>query len=82
MLCAVPNVQRIHRDPRDYWRILPDALEVMFQDFNTVRLATYGSLVTAIAALSGLAAEELSSEDLAASNPQFPVVSTVIAEKG
>lgn len=81
VLCLVPNAQRIHRDPMDYWRILPDALQMIFDRFRIVSCESCGSLLTAQAALAGVAAEELSIDDLSFSNPQFPVVSTIVAEK-
>lgn len=80
VFCMVPNIQRIHRDPRDYWRILPDALQGLFDRFMT-RVITYGSLLTSIAALSGVATEELTLAELGQVNPQYPVVSCVVAIK-
>jgi SAM-dependent methyltransferase len=79
--CLVPNAQRVHRDPRDYWRIMPDALEYLFRNFASAEVFTYGNLITTIAALSGLGAEELSSEDLVEVNSMYPVVSCVTAHK-
>jgi hypothetical protein len=79
--CEVPNAQRIHRDPKDYWRILPDALEDLFSTFRWSRIQTYGNLCTLIAAHCGLAAEELEMVDLLRTFPEHPVISCVTAER-
>jgi SAM-dependent methyltransferase len=79
--CMVPNAQRIHRDPKDCWRILPDGFEGLFASYRILRSGTYGNLVASIASLSGIAAEELSPSDLVQSNPHFPVITWIVAEK-
>lgn len=79
--CMVPNVQRIHRVPMDYWRILPDAFALLFKRFRITRLTTYGNLLTSIAAFSGVAVEELYEKDLAQANPDYPVITCISAMK-
>lgn len=70
----VPATQRIHRDPFDHWRILPDAFSQMCNAFAHVNVATYGNLKACIAALSGIAAEEIPRDELDFVDPMYPVV--------
>lgn len=81
VLCIVPMVQRIHYAPQDYWRITPDGLQSLFAAFTSIQVTSYGSFITAIASLAGLAAEELSQGDLDRNDRLYPVVSGVVAEK-
>jgi SAM-dependent methyltransferase len=81
VFCAVPNAQRIHSDPKDYWRILPDAVGPLFQRFSNTQVKTYGNLLTVNASLSGIAAEELGNEELNERNADYPVVTCIVATK-
>jgi len=42
VFCMVPNAQRVHRLPQDYWRILPDAMNSLFARFAQRKLYVYG----------------------------------------
>lgn len=77
----VPLAQRVHRDPRDYWRFMPDALNMMLEVFERVEIKTLGNVKACIASLAGIAAEELSAEELNRVDPNFPVVACISAEK-
>lgn len=77
----VPGAQRIHRTPRDYWRLMPDGMELLFAGFARRRLIVYGNLAAAIASLAGVAAEELGREELDARDEAYPVAICVVAEK-
>jgi SAM-dependent methyltransferase len=79
--CLVPNAQRVHRDPKDLWRILPDGLERLLSPFGRVRITTYGSMVTFIAALAGVSAEEVPPDRLDAIDRNYPVVTCAVAER-
>jgi Methyltransferase domain len=81
VFCMVPNAQRIHRDPLDCWRILPDAFAIIFGGYSESTITSYGNLLTTIAAMSGIAAEELDEKDLAEKNNEYPVISCVVARK-
>jgi hypothetical protein len=81
VFCVVPNMQRMHSGPKDFWRILPDALGSMFETYRITKQGSYGNLLTSIAALSGLAAEELPENALACSSPEYPVMTWLIAQK-
>lgn len=81
LFCMVPSVQRVHRMPSDYCRLLPAALEVLFRDWSTMRLHVYGNPLTSIAALMGVAAEELDVGELDALHPDYPVATCAVATK-
>jgi SAM-dependent methyltransferase len=79
--CMVPNAQRIHELPRDYWRPLPSALESMFDRFSRSQLCVYGNLVAFTASCYGIACEELKLEELDFVHPDYPVATCIVAEK-
>jgi len=81
VFCLVPNAQRIHRDPRDYWRILPDAMTLLFESYRVIRIGSFGNLLACAASLSGMAAEDLHQKDLEETDMQYPVVTWIVAEK-
>jgi SAM-dependent methyltransferase len=81
VFCMVPSAQRMHQAPKDYWRFFPDALESLFADFPSQRLYVYGNLRTSVAALMGIAAEELTREDLDLRNGEYPVATCMVARK-
>jgi SAM-dependent methyltransferase len=61
----------------DYWRFLPAGVEALFRQAAPQACCTvrgFGNLVTATAALHGLAAEELTPGELAHHDPGFPVL--------
>jgi hypothetical protein len=72
----------------DYWRFtLPSTRRLfggVFGDEN-VHIEQYGNVLAAIAFLHGLAAEELSGDELAVNDPAFPVIVGIrarVAERG
>jgi SAM-dependent methyltransferase len=79
--CLVPNAQRLHDRPADYWRPLPDGLSRLFENFSKQKLSVYGNPLSVIAIFHGIAAEELESEELEAFHPDYPVISCIVAEK-
>jgi SAM-dependent methyltransferase len=81
IFCMVPSTQRYHPAPRDYWRPMPDAMWSLFKEFDVDRFVVYGNALTAIASLMGTAFEELTQEDLDASNPYFPVAICLVARR-
>jgi SAM-dependent methyltransferase len=61
----------------DHWRFLPAGVEALLRDLAPdahVTVRGYGNLVTTIAALHGLAAEELTARELGRHDPGFPVL--------
>jgi|SRR5215213_3754263 len=82
VFCMVPNAQRVHRVPRDYWRIFPDALNSLFSRFPVRKLYVYGNPLTTLASYYGIAAEELSREELDYKHENYPVANCIHAQKG
>lgn len=81
VVCMVPNAQRVHRVPRDYWRILPDAMNSIFSRFPKRKPYVYGNPVTMLASHYGIAAEELSREELDYYHENYPVANCIHAQK-
>jgi SAM-dependent methyltransferase len=86
LLCSVPTVSRIdhHELESEYWRLTPAACSRIFRDAfprGDVRVCGRGNVLTAIAFLMGMAAEELSPDELDHDDPFFPMVVTVRASK-
>ena len=87
LLVTLPAVSRVSRGvgvSGDYWRFTVASAMWLFGDVfgaNAVTVASRGNVLTAIAFLTGLAAEELSPRDLDVDDPYFPVVITVRATK-
>jgi hypothetical protein len=81
VFCLVPTAQRVHSIPKDYWRMLPDALESLFHRYRILQLTSYGNLQTSSASLLGIAAEELAPEALSHRDFRYPVVTCIVAQK-
>ncbi len=86
MLCTVPTVSRISRGTleTEYWRLTALAGERLFRDAfagGTVAARAHGNVLTAVAFLVGMAAEELSTRELELDDPFFPLLVTVRATK-
>lgn len=77
----VPSSIRTHATPKDYWRPLPDGFTWIFRDFSQQKLYVYGNPTTVIASYHGIAVEELTSEELDAFHPDYPVATCIMAEK-
>jgi|SRR5437762_2611472 len=86
VLCTVPAVSRIARGTLDseYWRLTALGCERLFSEAfvgGAVEARAYGNVLTAVAFLMGMAAEELSSRELDQVDPFFPVLVTLKATK-
>lgn|GEM_PF-881130 len=81
VFCLVPNAQRVHRYPRDYWRILPDAMDSLFACFPQRKIYAYGNPLTTLAAYYGIASDELSQEELDYYHENYPVANCIHAQK-
>lgn len=77
----VPCAQRIHPTPRDFWRPMPDGLKSMFKAFRSQKVTTYGNVTTVVASFHGIAAEELTPEELDFTHPDYPVICCLTAQK-
>jgi len=86
LLCSVPTVSRIDRLTLDseYWRLTAASCSRLFGDAfsgGQVEVRARGNVLTAVAFLLGMAAEELSTRELERDDPFFPMVVTVRATK-
>ncbi|NET02467.1 MAG: methyltransferase domain-containing protein [Sphaerospermopsis sp. SIO1G2] len=77
----VPSAIRLHATPMDYWRPLPDAFAWMFRNFSQQKLYIYGNPISVIASYHGIATEELTTEELDAFHPDYPVATCIFAQK-
>lgn len=79
LLLTVPALSRVDPASRrhDRWRFTPTGLDTMLRRIlpdAEVRAGGHGNVLVAVAALMGLAAEELAPAELALDDPDFPVV--------
>jgi SAM-dependent methyltransferase len=86
LLCTVPGISRVERAyaSTDYWRFTPAACSLLFNDVfgaEHVTICAYGNVLTAMAFLTGMAAEELSRRELATRAEYFPVTIATRAMK-
>jgi hypothetical protein len=69
---------------RDYWRFTPAACTQLFADRfgqHRITVRAYGNILTSIAFLTGMAAEELSEKERERGDPDFPLLVTIRAVK-
>lgn len=86
VLCTVPVVSRIGRDElaSEYWRLTPAACAALFEQTfanGEVEVHGRGNVLTCVAFLTGMAAEELAAKELEVDDPFFPLLVTVRATK-
>lgn len=86
LLCTVPGISAIsvvdRAETGEFWRFAPDALIRLFGDAYgpaQVTVRAHGTALAASAFLYGLAAEELTEDELAADDPAYPLLLTVRA---
>jgi len=68
----------------EYWRFTAQSSQLLFEEFfrpGNVEVVPYGNVLTAISFLHGLAAQELTTEELDYSDPKFEVLIGVRAAK-
>jgi SAM-dependent methyltransferase len=86
VLCTLPSVSRIARRclETEYWRFTGASARSLFEGSfreGAVDVETHGNVLTSIAFLAGLAAEELSDRELVDTDPFFPSVVSVRARR-
>jgi hypothetical protein len=77
----VPSAIRVHTTPMDYWRPLADGFRYMFRNYGQQQLYVYGNPTTVIASYYGIAAEELTTDELDTFHPDYPVATCIVAQK-
>ncbi|MBE9229908.1 methyltransferase domain-containing protein [Phormidium sp. LEGE 05292] len=78
---ATPVGVRIHADPTDYWRPLPNAFTWMLRNFSKHEIYSYGNAMSVTASLYGISHQELTIEELDAYHPDYPVTVCIEATK-
>lgn len=76
--------KRMTGGAEDYWRFTPASAQRLFAEVfgaENVTAESYGNVLTATALLHGLVAEELTSEEFAARDADYPVIVAVRAVK-
>jgi SAM-dependent methyltransferase len=87
-LATIPLISRLDAavpPGGEYWRVTGAACSRLFGErfyAANVEVSEWGNVRSASAFLLGLAAEELSERELAATDPYFPIVTTVRAARG
>jgi SAM-dependent methyltransferase len=86
LLCTVPVASRIggRQIDSEYWRFTPAVCARLFEDIfsrDAVEVRGRGSVLTCVAFLVGMAAEELTAQELETDDPFFPLLVTVRATR-
>jgi hypothetical protein len=86
LLATVPGISQISREDRrdwgEYWRFTTDSVSRLLSDVygeGNVEVRAHGNVLAASAFLYGLAAEELSEQDLTHEDPDFEMLITARA---
>lgn len=78
LLLTVPVTSRLCNPPlTDYWRFTPLAVAGLLEEIflgGAVTVSGHGNVLSQIAFLEGLAAEDLTTEELAVDDPSLPLV--------
>jgi hypothetical protein len=80
----VPLVADVKRDGEDYWRLTAAGWREVTQRAwpgTTPIIETQGNCLASVAAMLGLAHEELTPAELDVADPRFPVVLTIAVQK-
>ena len=84
VLASVGGLMPLIGDGPEYWRHSADAWRDVVQ-LNwvgcDVEVESHGNCLVAVAAMLGLAAEELSPAEMAVHDPRYPVVTTIFCRK-
>lgn len=85
-LVTVPGISQISRYDMerwgDYWRFTEMSAHRLFSDAfgaENVEVVAYGNVLGAVALLHGISSEELTEQELATFDPDYPVIIGVVA---
>jgi SAM-dependent methyltransferase len=86
ILCTVPVASRIggRQIESEYWRFTPALCARLFEGIfsrDAVEVRGCGNVLTCVAFLVGMAAEELTAQELETDDPFFPLLVTIRATK-
>jgi hypothetical protein len=83
-LASIAGLVPLIPDGPDYWRFSAEGVRELTQrvwpDADVV-VQSYGNCLAAVAAMMGLALEELRAEELEINDPRYPVLITVFCRK-
>jgi SAM-dependent methyltransferase len=88
LLVTVPGIAQI--SPHDvattgeYWRFTHNSVSRLFENHfadGSVSIVTYGNVMSAVALLHGISADELSSQQLSDLDPNYPVIIGAVVTK-
>lgn len=68
----------------DYWRFTDMGIKRDFEEVfgkGNVEVSTYGNILAAMAELQGIAAEELTPDEIFYNDPLYPIIITLVAKK-
>ncbi len=85
-LLTLPGISQVSRYYmerwRDYWGFTALSARRLFGNAfgaDNIEVVAYGNVLTAVALLHGIAAEELTEEELSSFDPDYPVIIGVVA---
>lgn len=84
LLVSVPTITKAYLPPNDYWRFTAPGLDVLLRETcpgGTVETDGRGNVLSAVAYLMGLAAQELGTSELELSDDEFHLVACGRAAK-
>jgi hypothetical protein len=84
VLASAPALLPLIPDGDDYWRLSPAGWRKMLMQAWAgcdIAVEGHGNCLAAIAAMHGLALEELTDEELSADDPRYPVLVTIKCRK-
>ena len=85
LLATVPVVSKVTSVPGkfdDYWRFTRESCARLFgAHFVDPRITGYGNVLTSVAFLLGMASEELQQRELETTDPEFPTLIAIFAQK-
>jgi SAM-dependent methyltransferase len=85
LLATLPVTSGMSRPDEEYWRFTPAGTARLVEEAfgaGAVTIEAPGNVLSQIAFLSGLAAEDLTEDELAVQDPTFPLLVCVRAVKG
>jgi len=84
ILASAAGLVPLTGDTADFWRLSPDGWREKTAEVwpdADIEVAGHGNCLAAVAAQLGLALEELSSDELDAHDPRYPVLTTILCRK-
>ena len=84
MLATCPGFVPLIRDGKDYWHMSADGWQEVFSRAcpgSVLEVESHGNCLAAVAAMYGLALEELTLAELDYNDPRYPILVTVSCRK-